>query len=117
MQKMKKSKTKARSQRAIEMERERLAEEEAVRHAAEVKKARTGNMLNTMICGYGLAAGILAILFDVMFIIATIGMVLSIIGLKRNIDRKESLDYKLALGGLVVCIISYLYRIIPMFIH
>ena len=65
----------------------------------------------------GLAAGILSILFDVMFIIATIGIILSIIGLKKNIDRKDSMDFKLALGGLVVCVISYLYRIIPMFIH
>lgn len=114
MQKMKKSKTKPRSQRSIdhEIERNRIIEEQEAKAARKARSTKAVGM--TMICLYSVALAILAWLFDIMGIIALISVVLGIIGIVKTENRKGR-DFYAAMAGTALGAVRLLTELIPLF--
>ncbi len=113
MQKMKKSKTKPRSQRSIEHENERnriLQEEED-----RINRKRQSNKLlgNRLFCYYGLSLGILAWLFDYMGIIAILSLGMGIYGFIR-VRGTKGRDYYVAIIGILLGATRLITEIIPL---
>ncbi len=108
MANMKKSGVKKRSARSIELEQQRIAEETAAREAKEKKAMQRAKLMEaskkTMFAMYGFVFSIISWLFDWMGVVATIALVLSIIGI-RLADRKEDANYfKAAVVGIVLSV-------------
>lgn len=101
MQKMKKSKTKPRSQRSIEMEEERNEIIRREQEKTEKKKEKTSGVIKSMLCMYSAALGIMSWLFDYLGIIAMIAMIFGVLGYRR-LDQKEGRDYYAAIAGMVL---------------
>lgn len=113
MQKMKKSKTKPRSQRSIEHENERnriIQEEEERKN----RKMQSNKLLgDRLFCYYSLSLGILAWLFDYLGIFAILSVGMGIYGFLR-VKEKKGRDYYVAIIGLVLGITRLITEIIPL---
>ncbi|MBR4164556.1 MAG: DUF4190 domain-containing protein [Solobacterium sp.] len=113
MQKMKKSKSKPRSQRSIEHENERnriIQEEEERKNRKKQSNKLLGDRL---FCYYSLSLGILAWLFDYLGIFAILSVAMGIYGFLR-VREKKGRDYYVAIIGLVLGITRLITEIIPL---
>lgn len=116
MKKMKKSKTKERSQRAIEQEEERLAIIEKERQRLEKQQISRNRMISSILCYYGLSFAILSILVDFMGLFALSAIILGCIGIflknKENPAAREILFSKIGIGIAAVRLIYDIVRLI-----
>ena len=104
MAKLKKSKAKPRSQRAIEMEAERQKAIDAHETAVNKKKKERGDLLTTIFCWYSLiASGFSVVLgFWGIFSIMAIGFGIAGIRLNNKAGRGKTAEYWAAVAGIVI---------------
>lgn len=103
--KLKKSNTKKKSQRAIDMAEERKLEEEKEQEKKDAilrkKKNYTKNTFDTMFPLYGLIGAVLSVLFNQIGIFSVLAIVLGFFGIKRNQKNKDRFYY-IAIADVVV---------------
>ena len=118
-QKLKKSKVKPRSQRAIEMEEERNAAVAA--HEKEVvrKQKKNRDTLTTIFCWYSLIASIFSVVlgFWGIFSIMAIGFGASGLHMQKKTEDKNKRDTFAAIIGIVVGIIWLIVQIYMAYIR
>lgn len=118
-QKLKKSKVKARSQRAIEMEEKKNAAIAAHEQEIAKKQKVTRNTLTTLFCWYALIASIFSIFlgFWGIFSIMAIGFGTAGIHLMKKQGNRNNLDYWAAVIGIVIGVIWLIVQIYFAFIR
>lgn len=113
MAKLKKSKTKPRSQRSIDEENRRIAAVEAYEKQIARRKEDNKVMGMTVLCLYGLIMAIIAWLIDYMGIVALLSVIVSFIGL-RTLKEKSGRNYYACIAGLVLGGLRLITELIPL---
>lgn len=109
--KLKKSKTKPRSQRSIEEEQRR---EEAIRkHEEEMEKSKTArrSTLSTIFCWYALVSSIFSVFLGFWGIFSLMAIGFGIAGLKMNGNRRNK-DFYAAWAGMILGAIWLVVQIV-----